>query len=68
MGKSESKGEKREPTKRAKVIGRMIAAGLLNPNAPATWGELSQVMDIAENNSHGAARRAELVEQGVLSE
>jgi hypothetical protein len=47
------------PTPRAKIIGRMIAAGEVEPNAPVTWGKLSEVMDMAENNSHGARRRAE---------
>lgn len=54
-------------TQRAKVIGRMIAAGKLNPNASVTWGDLCAVEDIAEGTDHGKARRAELEAEGVLA-
>lgn len=69
MGKKEKDGEQQQQggTNRAKVIGRMIAAGELNPNDRPTWAELLAVFDVAENTSHGAARRAELVEKGVLA-
>lgn len=65
---AKDKADKKEGTKRAKTIGRMIAAGVLNANERPTWGEILQVFDIAENTGHGAARRAELVEQGVLTD
>lgn len=55
-------------TKRAKTIGRMIAAGVLNANDRPTWRELLEVFDVAENTAHGAARRKELVEAGVLTD
>lgn len=53
--------------KRAKVIGRMIAAGELEANGIVTWGLLAHINDLAEGTAHGAHRRAELEDRGVLT-
>jgi len=57
--KAEAKATSGGSTPRAKIIGRMLAAGEVEPNAPVTWAGLSRVMDMAENNAHGARARAE---------